>query len=143
MFPPGTSWSYSNTNYLLAGLIAEKSTGRQLPRLIAERITRPLHLTDTYLATNTTVRAGHIHGYFPPPLPGGAYVDTTMWNPTAGGAAGAMVSTTSDLAHFYRALLSGRLLRPAWPPSRTRRPHPCSRRPWTPRSASCLTTDPG
>jgi D-alanyl-D-alanine carboxypeptidase len=112
VFPPGTSWSYSNTNYVLAGLIAETVAGRPLPRLITERITRPLRLSDTYLATDTQIRPGHIHGYFPPSTMG-SYVDTTTWNPTAAGAAGAMVSTASDLARFYRGLLSGHLLAPA------------------------------
>lgn len=110
VFPPGQDWSYSNTNYVLAGLIAETVTGRPLPRLVAERITAPLRLSDTFLATNAQVRPGFVHGYLPPSATGGAYVDTTTWNPTIAGAAGAMVSTASDLARFYRALLSGRLL---------------------------------
>lgn len=113
LFPPGGGWSYSNTNYLIAGLIAEAATGRPLPRLINERITRPLQLRDTFLATNAQVRPGHVHGYQPPSVTGGGYVDTTTWNPTAAGAAGAVVSTASDLARFYSALLSGRLLLPA------------------------------
>ncbi|OLF18490.1 serine hydrolase domain-containing protein [Actinophytocola xanthii] len=112
-FPPGTDWSYSNTNYLLVGLIAEAATGRPLPRLVAERITRPLRLTDTFLATSPRVRPGHVHGYRPPALTGGGYVDTVGWHPSAAGASGALVSTAPDLARFYRALLSGRLLSPA------------------------------
>ncbi|MBM7774805.1 D-alanyl-D-alanine carboxypeptidase [Actinokineospora baliensis] len=108
VFPPGARWSYSNTNYILAGMIAEKATGRALPRLIADRITGPLGLRETYLATDARVRPGHIHGYLP--NPDGTYTDTTSWSPTMAGAAGAVVSTPQEVARFYSVLLSGGLL---------------------------------
>ena len=47
-FPAGTAWSYSNTNYVLAGLIIERVTGRDLGRELERRIFRPLGLRDTY-----------------------------------------------------------------------------------------------
>ncbi|GAA2997860.1 serine hydrolase domain-containing protein [Actinokineospora diospyrosa] len=105
---PGAQWAYNNTNYVLAGLIAERLTGRPLARLVTDRITGPLGLRDTYFATDTRVRPGHIHGY--QPNPDGTYTDTTTWSPTMAGAAGAMVSTPQDVSRFYRALLSGDLL---------------------------------
>ncbi|EHQ26110.1 serine hydrolase domain-containing protein [Mucilaginibacter paludis] len=45
LFPPGTNWSYSNTNYLLLALIAEKTEGKPFDELIRDRIAVPLHLT--------------------------------------------------------------------------------------------------
>ncbi|PPK63746.1 serine hydrolase domain-containing protein [Actinokineospora auranticolor] len=108
LFPPGTRWSYSNTNYLLVGLIAEQATGRSLARLVADRITSPLGLRDTYLATDARVRPDHIHGYTA--NPDGTRTDTTTWSPTLAGATGAVVSTQQDVARFYRALLTGELL---------------------------------
>jgi D-alanyl-D-alanine carboxypeptidase len=50
----------------------------------------------------------------PPPRGGpDKYVDVTLLSPTVAGAAGALISNPDDLRTFYRALLSGRLLRPA------------------------------
>ncbi|EFL18306.1 serine-type D-Ala-D-Ala carboxypeptidase [Streptomyces sp. C] len=47
-FPPGTSWAYSNTNYVVAGLIVQKVTGRPLAEEIDRRVIRPLGLRHTY-----------------------------------------------------------------------------------------------
>jgi len=110
---PGERWSYSNTNYILAGMIIQKVTGHSWAREVHDRILAPLHLTQTYVpGDDPTLRNPHAEGYqqF---APGGPLVDTTMFNPTAAGAAGAMVSTPADLARFWQALQSGRLLAPA------------------------------
>ncbi|MEV7629916.1 serine hydrolase domain-containing protein [Actinoplanes sp. NPDC089786] len=132
MFAPGAGYSYSNTNYVALGLIAEKATGRHLDDLIRARITRPLRLTDTYLVTgaDTPRTRGLAHGYepdaarigplLPPGVPAGTafagparpagYVDTTTINASTEWAAGGMISSARDWARFDRALLSGRLL---------------------------------
>jgi len=122
-FPPGTSWSYSNTNYVILGLVVERVTHRPVAEVLRQRIIRPLHLRDTLLPTRFPDIPGyHAHGYVPPslsdqlPPPRGVpnqYVDTTLISPTAAGPAGALISNPDDLRTFYRALLSGRLLRPA------------------------------
>ena len=74
------------------------------------RVTRPLHLGSTYLANSPRFRGSYAHGYAPPGIFGDGYTDTSPWTPTWAWAAGALVSTTTDLATFYQALLSGRLL---------------------------------
>ncbi len=51
LFDPGTDYSYSNTNYIALGLVAEKATGHSLGDLIRRRIAGPLHLKNTYLDT--------------------------------------------------------------------------------------------
>ncbi|WP_372659944.1 serine hydrolase domain-containing protein [Amycolatopsis kentuckyensis] len=109
LFPPGTSWSYSNTNYIVAGMLAEKVTGRALGDLIAQRITRPLGLRDTYLPRRGDEKLPDPHavGYTPD------LVDFSDFDATIAGAAGGLVSTPADLDRFYGALLGGRLLRPA------------------------------
>lgn len=48
-FPPGTSWEYSNTNYVLAGLVAERVTHKPLARLLREVIFEPLGMKDSGL----------------------------------------------------------------------------------------------
>ncbi|MGW7520772.1 serine hydrolase domain-containing protein [Streptomyces sp. NPDC054796] len=112
-FAPGAGWSYSNTNYLLAGMIIEKITGHSWNQEVTSRIIRPLGLHDTLApTTNPRMPGRHLHGFSAFDEAGPA-IDVTALNPSAGGAAGAMISTTADLSRFYRALLGGRLLPPA------------------------------
>jgi D-alanyl-D-alanine carboxypeptidase len=110
LFPPGTSWAYSNTNYVLTGMILERVTGHTVGSLLRSRIIRPLHLRHTFLATSGVIPVEHAHGYLPISGPE-RFLDVTDWNPTWAGASGALVSTTNDLRRFYQALLSGHLLR--------------------------------
>ncbi|MFI0447237.1 serine hydrolase domain-containing protein [Actinomadura sp. 6N118] len=114
-FPPGTDWHYSNTNYVLAGLIIEKVTGRSYATEVRRRIVQPLGLRHTYLpGTRTGIRGPHAHGYLRFVSNGQAKtVDVTRLNPSWGWAAGEIVSTTGDLNRFFDALLGGRLLPPA------------------------------
>jgi D-alanyl-D-alanine carboxypeptidase len=110
-FAPGATErsSYSSTNYLVAGLIVEAVTGRSIGAELRRRIFRPLRLRETSYPTRTTqLPSPHAHGYFllgQPPL-----ADLSGFSPSLSGAAGGIVSTVGDVARFYRALLSGRLL---------------------------------
>lgn len=110
VFAPGTDWSYSNTNYILVGLVLQKATGRSVAELVQQRVIRPLHLENTYLAGTASFRGRFAHGYAPPGLLGDSYVDLSHWSPSWAWAAGALVSNAPDLARFYQSLLSGRLL---------------------------------
>ncbi|WP_406199796.1 beta-lactamase family protein [Streptomyces sp. NBC_01017] len=112
-FAPGTKWSYSNTGYILAGMIIEKATGHTWQQEVTRRIIKPLHLSHTLApGTGTRIPGRHLHGYSN--FDGsGATIDVTEFNPSAAGAAGAMISTTADLTRFYQALLGGHLLGPA------------------------------
>jgi D-alanyl-D-alanine carboxypeptidase len=113
LFPPGQGLAYSNTGYILIGLVLEKVTGQPVQDLVWQRVVRPLHLHGTFLATSARFRGAYAHGYFPPSLTGDGYLDASSFHPSIGWAAGALVSTAPDLARFYQALLSGRLLTPA------------------------------
>jgi D-alanyl-D-alanine carboxypeptidase len=112
MFPPGQGLTYSNTGYILIGLVLEKVAGQPVQDLVSERVVGPLRLHRTFFATSARFRGPYAHGYFPPSLTGGSYLDTSSWSPSFAWAAGALVSTAPDLARFYQALLSGRLLSP-------------------------------
>ncbi|NEB80901.1 beta-lactamase family protein [Streptomyces sp. SID14478] len=115
-FAPGTSWAYSNTNFILAGMIAEKVTGHPLATEVTRRIIVPLGLTHTYLpGRNTGILGPHGKAYSKllVPDPAAPVYDVTELNPSWAGSAGDMISTTGDINRFYSALLSGRLLRPA------------------------------
>jgi D-alanyl-D-alanine carboxypeptidase len=112
-FAPGAEWEYSNTNYVLAGMVVEKVTGHTWQQEVRSRIIRPLGLRDTVAPdTSPTIPGPHAIGYqrFSAEGPD---IDATGLNPSWAGAAGAMISTTEDLNRFLRALLSGEVLRPA------------------------------
>ncbi|TYK51336.1 serine hydrolase domain-containing protein [Actinomadura decatromicini] len=113
-FPPGAKWEYSNTNYVIAGLLVQKVTGRPIGEEITNRIVRPLGLRDTYWPQvgERGIRGAHPKGY-DAAEPGGTLRDITRLDPSAAWAAGQLVSTPRDLNRFFGALLGGRLLRPA------------------------------
>ncbi len=114
VFAPGTDRAYSNTGYLVLGLVVEHVTQQPIQTVVSERIIRPLGLRDTSLpARSPEIRGYHAHGYLPPALTGSGYVDITRVSPTVLGSAGALISSPHDLRTFFRALLSGRLLPPA------------------------------
>jgi D-alanyl-D-alanine carboxypeptidase len=113
-FPPGTAWSYSNTGYVLAGLIVEVATGRKLGQELARRIFRPLGLRDTFFPVNAAGIPGpRSRGYsLPLGQQEGPLLDFTVFNPSLAWAAGNLISDLGDLERFFRALLGGRLLPP-------------------------------
>ncbi|MFJ9852293.1 serine hydrolase domain-containing protein [Streptomyces sp. NPDC101150] len=110
-FTPGAKWAYSNTNYLVAGLIVQKVTGRPLAGEIDRSVIERIGLRHTYFPApgELTIRERHPRGYYQDSA-GGPPVDATEWDPSWAWAAGQMVSTDSDLNRFFTELLAGRLL---------------------------------
>jgi D-alanyl-D-alanine carboxypeptidase len=111
VFEPGTSWAYSNTNYILLGLLIEAATGSPYAAELKARALAPLALSRTFApGDEVTLPEPHAHGYFPadPEL-----VDITDLNASQAWAAGELVSTADDLNRFYAGLLTGALLGPA------------------------------
>ncbi|MFI2633233.1 serine hydrolase domain-containing protein [Streptomyces collinus] len=111
-FRPGTSFAYSNTNYILAALVIEKATGNDYGGEIDRRIIAPLHLTSTSVPTTrvTLPRPGsRAYSKLARETTGPTY-DVTELNPRLAYASGQMVSSSADLTRFYSALLGGRLL---------------------------------
>jgi D-alanyl-D-alanine carboxypeptidase len=112
VFPPGTSWSYSNTNYTLVGMILERVGGASWRAQVRTRVIDRLRLTSTHLPEpgDHTVPGNYAHGYLD--LDGKA-VDLSDVDPSMAGAAGgnAMITTVQDLARFVEALFAGRLFK--------------------------------
>jgi D-alanyl-D-alanine carboxypeptidase len=111
LFAPGARFEYSNTGYLILGLVAEAAAGKPLARQLRDRIIGPLRLRGTSLPTRPSLARPFARGYSvidQPPA-----IDVTGLSPTLAWSAGALVSTGGDLASFYRALVGGQLLRPA------------------------------
>ncbi|MEU6080797.1 serine hydrolase domain-containing protein [Streptomyces sp. NPDC047108] len=112
LFEPGTDWTYSNTNYVLAGMIVEKASGRSYASEIERRIIRPLGLRATTVpGTKAAMPGPHGRAYGKlDTAPDAKIHDVTELNPSWGGAAGEMISSAGDLNRFHRALLGGKLL---------------------------------
>jgi D-alanyl-D-alanine carboxypeptidase len=104
-FTPGARgrWQYSNTNYVLLGMLVERVTQRTLAQEIRQRILNPVGLTQTFFAPDEAARGRRVHGYA-----GGK--DLTNLNLSYAWASGNLVSTVDDLGQFMRALANGRLL---------------------------------
>ena len=110
-FAPGTNWEYSNTNYIVLGLVAEAVARKPLAESFQERIFGPLGLTSTSFPRDIARDAAVVHGYVN--LGGGSLVDVApLLSPTYAWAAGGIVSNARDVSAFYRGLFTGKLLRP-------------------------------
>ncbi|MCV7170087.1 beta-lactamase family protein [Mycobacterium manitobense] len=129
-FAPDAEYEYSNTNYALLGLVAEKAGGRPLAQQLQERLFAPAGMAQTSLpaADDTAIPAPFSHGYmyggsfyalgddpYPPDMQAAARdgslkpVDYTHQNSSYATAAGGAISTADDLATWMRALVSGRI----------------------------------
>lgn len=129
-FPPGTAYDYSNTNYALLTLIAEKVDGKPLDRAFRDRLFGPNDLTGTSFpaTTDTSIPDPYSHGYmyggsgyalvdkpYPPDVEAAAKAGTlqphdyTNQNASYAFGAGGAISTADDLATWIRALVGGRV----------------------------------
>ncbi len=110
-FEPGTKWQYSNTNYVIAGLIVEKASGKSLYELLQEKVLRPLAMTSALNTDAKPMGAGDPLGYIryalgplrPAPEEGAGWMF----------AAGELAMTPSDLANWDISLMNESLLKPS------------------------------
>ncbi|MFC6879685.1 MULTISPECIES: serine hydrolase domain-containing protein [Actinomadura] len=107
---PGEKFSYSNTDYILLGMIIEKVSRRSLAAEFKRRIFRPLGMDRTYLPTRPGqgIKGPHGHGYFPDAS--GRLHDMDRLNPSRALGAGGVVSNARDISRFFRAFQRGDLL---------------------------------
>jgi D-alanyl-D-alanine carboxypeptidase len=129
-FAPDTSYEYSNTNYALLGLIAEKAGGQPLAQQFKDRLFGPAGLTQTSLPAtdDTSIPAPYAHGYmyggsfyaladdpYPSDMQAAARagtlqpIDYTNQNSSYATAAGGAISTAGDLATWMKALVTGKI----------------------------------
>jgi CubicO group peptidase (beta-lactamase class C family) len=112
-FTPGTTYSYSNTNYILLGKVIEKVTGKSVSELVRTEFLTPLGMTHTFLQTEEKVAGPLARGYMKKGSPVDNFAGTMIpftSEVTAVGPAGAYVSTASDLAIWANALYGGYVL---------------------------------
>lgn len=108
-FLPGKAWQYSNTNYVLAGMLIERLTRQPLSQVIQERLLTKLRLTHTYFlpyAYPDTIMQRMVRGYRDK-------IDITPFNMSSYDAAGAMISNSEDVIRWANALFNGQVLQPA------------------------------
>ncbi|MER6417453.1 serine hydrolase domain-containing protein [Streptomyces sp. NPDC001137] len=98
-------YSYSNTNYVLLGMVIQQVTGHSYATEAERRIIAPLGLTGTsFPGSRTSLPSPHGRAYATDGT------DVTELDPRVAGAAGELVTTLADLDRFYTALLGGELL---------------------------------
>ncbi|MFF8427994.1 MULTISPECIES: serine hydrolase domain-containing protein [unclassified Streptomyces] len=108
---PGAAYSYSNTNFVVAGMLIEKLTGHSVKTEYENRILKPLSLTDTfYVHPDTKIPGRYTRGYLTPDTAGAPLVDATTQTVSWAQSAGAIISSARDLNTFYSALLRGKLM---------------------------------
>ncbi|MER5598837.1 serine hydrolase domain-containing protein [Streptomyces sp. NPDC002265] len=110
-FAPGADGHYSNTNFVLLGMLIEKVTGNSAEHEMTERILKPLGLQRSYFSGDTIrIHGLHARGYMHLDGPDSTCTDFTDTNLSWASTAGTLVSTTHDLSSFFKALIGGRLL---------------------------------
>lgn len=112
MFEAGQAWAYSDTGYVLLGLVIEQVTGEAWHETVSGRLVNPLGLHDTYPSDHTDL-TGLAVGYVDPDNPFGLPVRTAdaegrlLWNPAVESAGGGFASTSADLARWGHLLFGG------------------------------------
>ncbi len=127
-FPPGAKFEYSNSNYLLLGMLIEHLSGQPYGQFLHDRIFAPLGMHHTRTNKSAEIIVGRVRGYTRVP---GQTQNAVFFSPTNAFGAGNLISNITDLARWDAALYEGKLLTPE-----------SYRELWTPSSASQADGDP-
>jgi D-alanyl-D-alanine carboxypeptidase len=103
-FGPGESFEYSDTGYVIAGILVEHATGRHLHEVYRELVFDPLGMEATWLEGYEPARSATVAHHY------SAELDWTTINPTVDWAGGGLVTTAPDLARYVRGLWSARII---------------------------------
>jgi D-alanyl-D-alanine carboxypeptidase len=112
-FAPGEKAQYSNSNYVLLGMIIEQLTGQPAGEVITERVLVPLGMTQTSFPTTEAMPEPYAHGYAAVEEGSAELRDVTLSNPDVPWTSGAMISTLADLRIWAQELAMGTLLSPS------------------------------
>lgn len=114
-FAPGEGWAYTDTGYVLLGMVIEAVTGSRWPDEVERRFLVPLRLART-TSSDRRILPGLATGYLPADNPLGLPTRTTVvpgimaWNPAVEDAGGGLATSSSDLVRWARALFEGRAM---------------------------------
>jgi D-alanyl-D-alanine carboxypeptidase len=110
LFPAGTSWSYSNVNYIIAGMIAKSATGFSISRLIRDSILTPLNMDSTFYDVDEPASGTIAHRWWNTK----DYHDTSRVGlNTAAGCSGPLFSTAAEMVQWYPALFNRQIINQA------------------------------
>lgn len=110
--PPGSQFDYSNTNFVLLGVIIEQVTGQPLAQVLQQRIFTPLGLKNTSWPTTSAMPVPYASGVTTQTL-SGEKGDATHFDPSFTFAAGNLISNLDDLRVWMKSVATGTLLSPA------------------------------
>jgi D-alanyl-D-alanine carboxypeptidase len=113
LFEPGTNYRYSNTGFMLLGLVVEKVAGQPYREVMQGRLFTPLGLRHTAVDFVPEVVPNRANGYSNDPAAPSGFDNASFTSMTYPGGAGAIRSTCEDLCAWHAALLGGKLLQPA------------------------------
>jgi D-alanyl-D-alanine carboxypeptidase len=108
LFTPGTNFTYSNVNYILLTLIIDKAAGVPYEDYVTRNIFVPAGMDDTFIQETNHIPGPHMTASMPGA--NGTFIDFSNLYVQFDRGAGDIVSTTSDLNRFHRALREGRLI---------------------------------
>ena len=119
-FAPGQGWHYSNTNFVLLGMIIENLTKRSLGTNIRLRILEPLGMSDTVFSLGSRYPGRHPEGYSLTPPDYRSLTEITYIEAGGAWACGNMISTPRDMLIYAKPLATGQLISPAAQQERTK-----------------------
>ena len=121
VFAPGQGWAYSNTNFVLLGMVIENVTGRSLGANIRMGVLEPLGMNNTAFPLGPRYPGRHPEGYSLTPPDYTALTEVTYIQAASGAwACGNMIATPRDLLLYAKPLATGQLISPAAQRERTR-----------------------
>ncbi len=100
-------WKYSNTGYILLGMVIEAASGEKLGDLYQSGIFDPLGMESAIFIEDVPVPHEIVNGYYW--TDAGHRLNTTKWNVSQGWAAGGLAMTAEDLLSYAKALSAGEL----------------------------------
>jgi CubicO group peptidase (beta-lactamase class C family) len=113
LFKPGEGWAYSNTAFVILGLVIGKVTGEPYPAFFKRRLFGPAGLSVTAVDDAAEVVPHRASGYHPDAHAASGFVNAAYIGMTFPGAAGNLRSSVNDLCRWHEALFGGKILKPS------------------------------
>ena len=106
-FEPGSSFAYSNSNFLLLGYVLEKIYNKPYSEILKEKILVPAGLKNTYYGGKINLQDNEAYSYT---FDNGTWKQESETDMSVPGGAGGIVATSADLDKFIYALFNGKLI---------------------------------
>ena len=111
LFEPGEKYSYSNSGYVLLGIIVEKVSGKSYADYMNSNIFSPLKMENTYISASRESVPNRVTGY---QLTNDGFVEAEYVSPTHFFGGGSILTNTEDMVKWYMGLQSGEIITKEW-----------------------------